>query len=229
MNYKCLIVDDELPIAQATSEYLTMFEIPTAYVTDYVSCLEFFKKNTTSLLLLDINLGEQSGFALCKELRKTLDIPILFLSARTSDDDVLTALNLGGDDYIKKPYSLSILLAKVKAVLRRYDATSSENSSTELHFGNVSVDLLSHHIMVKGQRVHLKEQEYQLLCYLLQHKNQVVSKEELFANVWKDSFTGDGTLSVHIRRLREKLEENPNQPTYIKTVWGTGYILEDTL
>lgn len=227
MNYKCLIVDDELPIAQATSEYLTMFEIPTAYVTDYSSCLDFFNENTAQLLLLDINLGDESGFVLCKELRKTMDIPILFISARTSDDDVLTALNLGGDDYITKPYSLSILLAKVKAVLRRYGGDAPQQAAESRGFGNVTVDRLSHRVYVDGTAVHLKELEYQLLCYLIDHRNQVVTKDELFSNVWKDAFTSDGTLSVHIRRLREKLETDPNHPKYIKTIWGTGYLLED--
>lgn len=229
MNYKCLIVDDELSIAQTTSEYLTMFEIPTAYVTDYASCLEFFKNNTAAILLLDINLGCDSGFTLCKELRKTLDIPILFLSARTSDDDILTALSLGGDDYIKKPYSLSILLAKVKAVLRRTDTVVPISDANLLRFGEVTIDKRSHKVEVKGENVHLKEQEYSLICYLLEHKNQVVTKDELFQNVWKDSFIGDGTLAVHIRRLREKLETDPNKPKYIKTIWGTGYILEETI
>lgn len=227
MNYKCLIVDDELSIAQTTCEYLNMFEIPAAYVTSYRDCLEFFEHHTAALLLLDINLGKESGFALCKELRKTLNIPILFLSARTSDDDILTALGLGGDDYITKPYSLSILLAKVKAVLRRCDAASPSDCTDELRFSSVRVDKRSRKVFVKEELVHLKELEFKLLCYLLEHKNQAVTKEELFQNVWNDVFTGDGTLSVHVRRLREKLEDNPNQPQYIKTVWGIGYILED--
>lgn len=227
MKYKCLVVDDELAIGQATSEYLTMFDVPTAYVTDSASCLEFFKTNEASLLLLDINLGNESGFTLCKKLRETLDIPILFISARTDDDDVLTALNLGGDDYIKKPYSLSILLAKVKAVLRRYESgTTTSADPQQFRFGSVVMDYRSRRISVNDQPVHLKELEYKLLCYLVANKNRVLSKDEIFQNVWKDSFTGDGTLSVHIRHLREKLEENPNNPTYIKTIWGTGYMFE---
>ncbi len=226
MKYKCLVVDDELAIGQATSEYLTMFDVPTAYVTDSASCLEFLKNHEVSLLLLDINLGNESGFTLCKKLRETLDIPILFISARADDDDVLTALNLGGDDYIKKPYTLSILLAKVKAVLRRYENGTVSDDPQQFCFGSVLLDYRSHRVSVKGQPVHLKELEYKLLCYLVANKNRVLSKDEIFQNVWKDAFTGDGTLSVHIRHLREKLEENPNNPIYIKTIWGTGYMFE---
>jgi two-component system response regulator RegX3 len=224
MNYDCLIVDDETVLAETTSEYFNMFEVKSAYVTSADGCEQFLRDNETSLILLDINLGDTSGFDLCKRLRKTTQIPILFISARSSDDDILIALNIGGDDYIQKPYTLSILLAKVKAVLKRY----GNNSLTEtLEFGQVKIDCMLCRVRVNGADIKLKTLEYKLLCYLAKNKNRVVTKEELFHNVWGDSFTGDGTLNVHIRHLREKIEVNPNEPQYITTVWGTGYVLED--
>ena len=119
MKYDCLIVDDEIELAEATSEYFNMFEVQTAYVSDSQGCMEFLQNNEVSLILLDINLENESGFDLCKKLRDITNIPILFISARQSDDDVLIALNIGGDDYIKKPYTLSVLLAKVKVILKR--------------------------------------------------------------------------------------------------------------
>ena len=119
MKYDCLIVDDEIELAEATSEYFNMFEVKTAYVSDSQGCMEFLQNNEVSLILLDINLENESGFDLCKKLRDITNIPILFISARQSDDDVLIALNIGGDDYIKKPYTLSVLLAKVKVILKR--------------------------------------------------------------------------------------------------------------
>ncbi|HHV13826.1 MAG TPA: response regulator transcription factor, partial [Clostridiales bacterium] len=122
MDYKCLIVDDEKELAESTCEYFNLFDLETHYVLSYQECLEFFKENRAELILLDINLAERSGFDLCKELRKTMDIPILFISARSSNDDILLALNIGGDDYIQKPYTLSVLLAKVKVVLKRMDS-----------------------------------------------------------------------------------------------------------
>lgn len=225
MKYDCLIVDDEIAIAQSTSEYLNMFEVQAAYVTGYAECLEFLEGNEISLLLLDINLGADSGFALCKKLRETMDIPILFLSARTSDDDILTALGLGGDDYIKKPFTLSILLAKVRAVLRR-SAGSAERGGRELQIGGIVIDYPSRSVCVNGSAVKLKELEYRLLCYLAENRNRVISKDELFSHVWKGSFAGDGTLAVHIRHLREKLEQDPQNPRVIKTIWGTGYLFE---
>jgi len=147
-----------------------------------------------------------------------MDIPILFISARTSDDDVLLALNIGGDDYIRKPYSLSILLAKVKTVLKRY----KRNEDT-LSFGSFTVDMNASKLLSGNTEIKLKSMEYKLLKYLVQNKNRIISKNELFENVWGDAITGDGTLNVHIRHLREKIEQNPTEPRYIKTVWGTGY------
>lgn len=225
MIYDCLIVDDELVLAETTSEYFNMFDVKSAYVTSAEECEQFLKDNETSLILLDINLGNTSGFDLCKRLRQTTQIPILFISARSSDDDVLIALNIGGDDYIQKPYTLSILLAKVKAVLKRYGG--SNGPANMLEFGQVKIDCTLSRVRVKGTEIKLKALEYKLLCYLASNKNRVVTKDELFRNVWEDSFTGDGTLNVHIRHIREKIEDNPNDPQYIKTIWGTGYMLED--
>lgn len=226
MHYECLMVDDEISIAQATCEYLNLFGVSSAYVCGYEECVQFLKDHDVSLLLLDINLGEKSGFALCKELRGRSSVPILFLSARTSDDDVLTALNIGGDDYIKKPYTLTVLLAKVRAVLRRYGGDTRGEEATLLADG-VQIHCASQRVCVDGEPVRLKEMEYRLLVYLMKNKNRVISKDELLEKVWNGACVGEGTLSVHVRRLREKIEKNPNAPERIRTVWGTGYMLED--
>lgn len=225
MHYECLIVDDDEVIAQSTSEYFNLFELHTAYVTKYEECLQFLEENTASVILLDINLGELSGFTLCKKLREQMDVPILFISARTSDDDILTALNIGGDDYIKKPYTLSILLAKVKAVLKR--CTSAVAAANMLKIGNVEIDLAAHKVLVGGRAAKLKEMEFKLLVYLVQNRNRVISKEELLERVWPDPYVGEGTLTVHIRHLRMKVEKDPDHPELILTVWGTGYKVEE--
>jgi len=231
MRYDCLIVDDEMVLAETTCEYFNMFDVHTAYVTSAEECESFLREHEASLILLDINLGDMSGFELCKKLRRTTQIPILFISARSSDDDVLIALNIGGDDYIHKPYTLSVLLAKVKAVLKRYgSATMSGSTGTPpevLEFGEVRIDVELGRVYVRGEETKLKSMELKLLTYLARNRGKVLTKEELFRNVWGDSFTGDGTLNVHIRHLREKIEEDPQNPRHIITVWGTGYILED--
>ena len=227
MKIDCLIVDDEIALAETTCEYFNMFEVKTAFVTSAAECERFLAEHEPSVILLDINLGHESGFDLCKKLRKTTQIPILFISARSSNDDVLIALNIGGDDYIQKPYTLSILLAKVKAVLKRY-GSHSNNEEDVLTFGNIQIDMKLHRVRVNGVDIQLKTMEYKLLSYLAKNKNRIISKDELFRKVWGDSFVGDGTLNVHIRHLREKIERNPKDPQFIKTVWGTGYVLEDT-
>jgi len=222
MNYDCLIVDDEEALSQSTCEYFNMFGISSFWVPDAASCLRFFKEHTADLILLDINLGETSGFDLCKRLREMTTIPILFISARQSDDDMLLALSIGGDDYIQKPYSLSVLLAKVKVVLGRYRTAPT----TSFSIGVLVLDENAHSITCKGEKLDLKMMEFKLLSYLMKNHGRVISKEELFRKVWEDSITGDNTLNVHIRRLREKLESDPNNPRYIKTVWGTGYLFD---
>ena len=182
-------------------------------------CRKFLGGNTAELILLDINLADGSGFDLCRELRGTTDIPILFISARTSDDDKIIALNIGGDDYVQKPYSLGVLLAKVKAVLKRF----GQAAATEYSDGYLTVNFAAKQAYVGGNCVKLTALEFKLLSYLIENRGKVISKKELFEKVWEDKFTGDGTLNVHIRRLREAIEKNPNEPEYLQTVWGNGY------
>ncbi len=219
MHYQCLIIDDEKLLADSTAEYFNLFGVKTAVVYTAAECRAFFEEHTAELLLLDINLGDSSGFELCRELREKTEIPILFISARSSDDDKIIALNIGGDDYVQKPYSLSVLLAKVKVVLKRY-GQSVNPSYTD---GRLTVDSHAREVSVDGKPVKLTSLEFKLLAYLIQNKNRTVSKQELFEKIWEDKFTGDGTLNVHIRKIREAIEREPGNPEYIITVWGDGY------
>lgn len=225
MHYNCLIVDDEIELSKMTCEYFEMFGVGCTYVENAVECMDFLHKNAVDILLLDINLAKESGFDLCKEVRQEYNLPILFISARQSDDDVLIALNIGGDDYIKKPYSLSVLLAKIKVTLKRiHMGEQKESMHTELSEIKLFQDRLC--ICIQGKEIPLKAKEFALFQCLFEHKNTIVTKENLFQQVWGDSFYSDGTLNVHIRKLREKIEENPNEPQRIKTIWGTGYMLK---
>jgi two-component system response regulator RegX3 len=248
MDAKVLIIDDDEVIAQSTAEYFNMFDVKTEYVTSFDAAVEFLDKNMVSLLLLDINLGDKSGFELCKKVREKYDMPILFISARTSDDDVLIALNIGGDDYIKKPFTLNVLLAKVKAILARYEkskeaalllkqsadspdtATAALNKSTQNPVirltKTISMETASHKVKNGNEPVSLKAMEYKLLKYLVDNCGRVVTKDELLKDVWDDEFIGEGTLAVHVRHLREKIEDDPKEPKLIKTVWGVGYMME---
>ena len=237
-SYKVLMIDDDEMIATATSEYFNMFGVKTSYVTSYADAVAFLEKHDVSLLLLDINLGERSGFELCRKIRENYDLPIFFISARTSDDDVLIALNIGGDDYIKKPYTLSILLAKVKAAVARYDRLR-DNPHTVRNFqqtedglvkliGEVYLNTNIHKIIADGREITLKALEYKLLYYLFANRGKVVSKDDLLRDVWEDEHINEGTIAVHIRHLREKIEADPKEPQLIKTIWGVGYMMEET-
>ena len=219
MIYDCLIIDDEKLLADSTAEYFNLFGVKTALAYSVSDCRDFFKENSAELLLLDINLGDGSGFELCKELRENTEIPILFISARTSDDDKIIALSIGGDDYIQKPYSLSVLLAKVKVVLKRYGSKEALKYTD----GRLTVDFNARQVFIDGTSVKLTSLEFKLLAYLIQNAGRMISKQELFEKVWEDKFTGDGTLNVHIRKIREAIEEEPGNPEYIITVWGDGY------
>ncbi len=233
MDYSVLIIDDEVELADSTAEYLNMFDIKSVAVYTADAALEFFKKNTTKLILLDINLGNSSGFELCKKLRADYDIPILFISARSSDDDMVIALNIGGDDYITKPYSLNVLYAKVKVVLKRYEkmgqqlpaGNKSKSNENIYTIGDVEIDTEAGLVRKNGELVELTAMEYKLLTYLLENHDKIMSKKKIFDNVWEDSFVSDGTLNVHLRHLREKIEDDPNDPKIIKTVRGLGLIL----
>ncbi|MBP0972864.1 MAG: response regulator transcription factor [Oscillospiraceae bacterium] len=237
-DYKVLMIDDDELIARSTAEYFNILGLKTAYVTSYEAAVAFLEDNSISLLLLDINLGDRSGFDLCKKIRESYDMPILFISARTSDDDVIIALNIGGDDYIKKPYTLNVLFAKVKAILGRYEKAReaaqsvipepvSRADGSRLYIReDVYLDTALHKLVVGGKQEELRAMEYKLLAYLLENAGRVVTKDELLENVWGDAYTSDGTISVHIRHVREKIETDLKNPSIIKTVWGVGYVIE---
>ena len=219
MKYDCLIIDDEKELADNTCDYLNMFDVSSYVCYSKEDYINFFKGNNASLILLDINLKDGSGFDICKEIRKDKDIPILFISARNTDDDKIIALTIGGDDYIEKPYSLGVLLAKVKATLKRY----SKKENNIYDDGNLKVDYINKKVYVKENEVKLTSIEFKLLTYLIDNKNRLVTKDEIFDNVWNDKFTLDGTLNVHIRKIREQIEKDPNNPKYITTIWKEGY------
>ena len=220
MKYDCLIVDDEELLANSTRDYFNLFGVSTYAIYSYKDAIDFIKNNEIELILLDINLKDGLGFNLCKEIRENTNIPILFISARNSDDDKIIALNIGGDDYIEKPYSLGVLLAKVKAVLKRYKKNEDTNTFDDNY---LIIDFNNHIVKVLNKEIKLTSLEYKLLTYMVLNPNRLITKDELFNNVWNDKFTSDGTLNVHIRKLRELIETNPNNPNYIETIWKEGY------
>ena len=222
----CLVIDDDINIAATICEYFNLFDLSCEYVTDYETGIKAVAAKQPSVILLDVNLGNKTGFELCKKLRETSDVSIIFISARNTDDDILAALGVGGDDYITKPFSMAVLLAKTKAVLKRNTFMQNPQPQSIIRFGNVEIDRNTDRVLRCGQPVKLKPLELKLLLYLIDNQEKRITKDELLQNVWGDTFVGEGTLSVHIRHLREKLEDIPNEPRFIKTIWGSGYKFE---
>lgn len=209
-----------MTLAENTCKYLNLSGINAAAVSGVEQYREFIRENTARMILLDINLGDGCGYNLCRQIREETQVPIIFVSCQTEEENILLGLNVGGDDFICKPYSLPILQAKVKAVLRRFSARDERIIS----FGECQVNMEEETLLKKGEPVLMKRMEMKLLLYLIRNRNRLVEKEELFKEVWQEAYVGDGTLNVHIRKLREKVEDNPSSPAYIITEYGKGYM-----
>lgn len=220
---KILIVDDEKDFAKNAKDFFIAMNMEADYVCDGKSAIEYVKTNKPALVVLDINLGEMSGFDVCKEIRNITNIPIIFISARTSESDKIIALGFGGDDYVEKPFSLSLLYAKINASLRRCYDMNLNSHENKIVIDDIEIDLDERIVKVNNEIKVMTNKEFELLVYLVNNKNKVLKKDEIFNNVWGDKFGEISTVTVHIRKLRQKIEKDPNEPKYIKTIFTVGY------
>lgn len=221
---RILIVDDDKDLTLIISELLKSYGYEVATAENREQAIQKLTESSFHLVLLDINLPDALGYEVCKELRRFTDVPVLFASARTSEDDRIAGFDIGGDDYISKPYSMKELLARVNALMRRAYGQNQQNQ--EYSFGDIVVSPDRRSVKKKGQEAPLSLREYDLLLCLCQNKNKVMEKEKLLSLVWGAfSMVEPSTLTVHMRWLREKLEDDPAKPKYLKTVWGKGYAL----
>ena len=225
MAYKILIIDDDKDILTIISDMLSGYGYDVTTATTADEAFELLSKGSYHLLLLDINLPDSDGFEICKQLREVSTVPVIFASARTSEDDRVTGYSIGGDDYLPKPYSMKELLVRVQALIRRTYGFSNEEKIVS--FGDVVVNITSRTVAKNGETVSLSLREFDLLAYLCEHKNEAMPKDKILTSVWGAFMTSEAsTLTVHIRWLREKLEEDPADPKFIKTVYKVGYMLE---
>lgn len=224
---RILIVDDDKNLSMITQDVLTDYGYAVTCVQDSEAAFDELKNCTYHLILLDINLPRTTGFEICKELRLVSNIPVIFASARTSENDKITGLDIGGDDYLAKPYSLRELLSRVNALIRRTYGNQGQELIYEI--GNkIIINASIRKVVKNGKEVNLSLKEYDVLEFMCANQNQVIKKEELLGQVWGAfSEVEIATVAVHIRWLREKLEDDPSKPEYIKTVWGIGYKLEN--
>ena len=226
MNRKhILLVDDDEALSGIIMQMLEGCGYAVSRAETAAQAYDLLAAQRFHLILLDINLPDGTGFEVCKALREASSVPVIFASARTAEDDRIYGLEIGGDDYLPKPYSLKVLLAHIHALMRRTYGFSAEQD--EIRFGNVTIRPASRSVAKNGCPVSLAQREYDLLLYLCQHRNTAIPKEKLLAEVWGAfSEAEPATLAVHIRWLREKLEDDPADPQYIKTIWRLGYMLE---
>ena len=223
---RILIIEDDPHIAKLETDYLTThdFEVWVADTGDKGVQMALTMKY--DLILLDLMLPGIDGFEVCRKLRETLDIPIIMVTAKQEDIDMIKGLNTGADDYITKPFSPNVLVAHVKANIAQYERLkqSGMKKPDEIKASNIRVQTNSRRVFVREKEVEVKNKEYELLLFLMTNMNIVFNKETLYERIWGFDALGDNaTVAVHINRLREKIEDEPSNPKYIQTVWGAGY------
>ena len=224
---RILIIEDEVAIADLEKDYLELsgFDVEIENAGD--SGLKRALKESFDLVVLDLMHPGIDGFEVCRRIREEKNVPILMVSAKKDDIDKIRGLGLGADDYIEKPFSPGVLVARVKAHMAQY-ARLTEPSCTrhEISLGGLSINTDTRLVVVDGRSVELKNKEYELLLFLMQNPGIVFSRETLYERIWGMDAMGDNaTVAVHINRLREKIEKDPSSPCYIQTVWGAGYRL----
>ncbi|HEX9058981.1 MAG TPA: response regulator transcription factor [Clostridia bacterium] len=226
MAKRILIIEDEQSIAELQRDYLEInkFEVMIENTGD--GGLYRVKKEDFDLIILDIMLPNIDGFELCKKIRDLKDIPIIMVSARKEDIDKIRGLGLGADDYITKPFSPSELVARVKAHLARYERLvgGNEKKNEVINIRNITIDKSARRVFIDEEEIVFTGKEFELLIYMAENPNRVFSREELFDRIWGMDALGDiSTVTVHIKKIREKIEADTSKPQYIETIWGIGY------
>ena len=223
---KILIIEDDPVIADVESDFLEIAGYEVTISNDGHEGLKKALGGEFDLIILDIMLPGVDGFSICKQIRKTIDVPVLMVSAKIEDGDKIRGLGLGADDYITKPFSPSELVARVKANLAQYERLThnQRRSSEPLEVGDITIEPGGRHVYVGGREVELTNKEYDLLLYMISRPDMVLKKEVIYEQIWGPGAYGDvRTVAVHINRLREKIESDPSNPVHIQTVWGAGY------
>ncbi|RKN80599.1 response regulator transcription factor [Paenibacillus ginsengarvi] len=221
-----LIIEDDPVIAEVQRDYLEAGGFRTDIAATGDAGLKMALNGSYDLILLDLMLPNMDGFEICRQVREVLNVPILIVSAKKEEIDKIRGFGLGADDYMIKPFSLGELVARVKAHLARYERLvgSGEPKPDEIRLRGIRIDKLSRRVFVNEAEVAFTSKEYDLLLFLLMHPNRVFSKDELFLKLWGYDSLGDiATVTVHISKLREKIEADPSRPQYIETIWGVGY------
>ncbi|WP_199614585.1 response regulator transcription factor [Paenibacillus alkalitolerans] len=238
MTYTILVTDDEPNITDVCAKYLEREGYRVITAADGEAAMDVWRRETPDLIVLDLMMPKKDGWQVCEQIRNEHDVPIIMLTARGEEMDRLYGLTMGADDYMTKPFSPRELVLRVKAILRRMqrvsaaaslhpDEGNSDRTSHILEFPGLAIDKLKRSVRADGRDIELTVKEFDMLSLLAGHPEQVFSRNQLLNQIWDIDYFGDTTtVTVHIRRLREKIERNPSEPKYIKTVWGIGYKFE---
>ena len=223
MKKTILVVDDDKDIRELIAVYLKTEDFYVDKACNGLEALQLVKENRYDLIILDIMMPKMDGLETLINIRKEFNMPIIFLTAKNQEIDMIRGLSLGADDYISKPFSSMELIARVKAQLRRYTVFNKQDNS-EITIGELVIYTDMHRVMVAGKDIKLTPTEFKILELLCKNRNIVFSVDQIYENIWRDKYAvGDTSIMVHITNLRQKLEKDPKNPEYIKTVWGVGY------
>ncbi len=226
---RILLIEDDMSISEMVKDYLELEGFIVTPVFDGEQAVDIFSRNIFDLIILDLMLPKLSGMEIMGIIRDKSLVPILIMSAKDSDVDKAVGLGLGADDYISKPFSMIELTARVKALIRRvahYSNVDNAKGSTMIHINDLTIDLNNFSVYKKDRDVKLTSKEFDILKLFITNRNRVFTKAQIYNLIWGDDYYGEeNVINVHMRRLREKIEDNPSAPLYIKTLWGIGYKL----
>lgn len=226
---KILIIEDEMPIAELEKDYLELSDFEVTIESDGIEGEKKALTGEYDLLILDVMLPGKDGYEICREFRQKFLAPVIMVSAKKDDIDKIHGLGLGADDYMTKPFSPSELVARVKAHLNRYESlieqqTEKSDDSDQITVGDLHIDKIARRVFIRGEEKTFTTKEFDLLYFLAKNPNHVFSKDELFQRIWGITSVGDiATVTVHIKKIREKIELDSSNPEYIETIWGSGY------
>lgn len=219
-----LIIEDDRDIAELERDYLQLNGYQAEINQDGLTGLKKALSGIYDLIVVDLMLPNKDGFAIIKEIRRKLEIPVIVVTARSDDIDKIRGLDFGADDYLTKPFSPAELVARIKSHIKRYERLKGYTISETIQHKGLEINTASHKVTVNGLQVQLTTKEYDLLLFLASNSNIVFSKTHIFDTIWGEEYCGDtATVAVHIQKIRKKIEKDPANPEYIETLWGTGY------
>lgn len=220
---KILLVEDDLSLIEGLKFSLSKHGFDVTIARTVKEAKAYYNQNEYHLILLDLTLPDGSGFDICNTVRQTSHIPIIFLTASDEEVNIVMGLDIGGDDYITKPFKLNELISRINAVLRRFDSIKQQEAV--INSNGITVKLLEGRVIKNGADIELTSVEYRLLCLLMQNPRVILSKEQIIQKLWdcRESFIDDNTLAVYVSRLREKIEDDPKHPSFLVTIRGMGY------